>query len=137
MYFFETLVRVHRASEGAPYTGLKPAGEVEPPLEAAGAALESGSVDELARRVADHASAAIRERFNRAMEAKKHAGGSVEAGGNTSRHTSNTCIMSKAFTTPSNRAATRTERRPCATRRDAAPCATWRRRGHVAFCWGS
>ena len=25
-YFFETLVRVHRAGEGAPYTGLKPAG---------------------------------------------------------------------------------------------------------------
>ncbi len=28
--FFETLVRVHRAGEGAPYTGLKPAGSVEP-----------------------------------------------------------------------------------------------------------
>ena len=26
MYFFETLVRVHRAGEGASYTGLKPAG---------------------------------------------------------------------------------------------------------------
>jgi hypothetical protein len=26
MYFFETLVRVHRAGEGAPYTGLKPGG---------------------------------------------------------------------------------------------------------------
>jgi hypothetical protein len=24
MYFFETLVRIHRAGEGAPYTGLKP-----------------------------------------------------------------------------------------------------------------
>jgi hypothetical protein len=30
LYFFETLVRVHRAGEGAPYTGLKPAGTVEP-----------------------------------------------------------------------------------------------------------
>src|SRR5687768_9733513 len=26
MYFFETLVRLHRAGEGAGYTGLKPAG---------------------------------------------------------------------------------------------------------------
>ncbi|TAL26947.1 MAG: hypothetical protein EPN97_18445 [Alphaproteobacteria bacterium] len=26
MYFFETIVRIHRAGEGAPYTGLKPAG---------------------------------------------------------------------------------------------------------------
>ena len=24
MYFFETLVRIHRAGEGAPYTGLQP-----------------------------------------------------------------------------------------------------------------
>ena len=29
MYFFETLVRVHRTGEGAPYTGLKPAGRDE------------------------------------------------------------------------------------------------------------
>ena len=29
MYFFETLVRIHRAGEGAPYTGLKAAGAVE------------------------------------------------------------------------------------------------------------
>lgn len=29
-HFFETLVRVHRAGEGAAYTGLKPAGEIEP-----------------------------------------------------------------------------------------------------------
>ena len=26
-FFFETLVRVHRAGEGAPFTGLKPAGQ--------------------------------------------------------------------------------------------------------------
>lgn len=29
-HFFETLVRVHRAGEGAAYTGLKPAGEIDP-----------------------------------------------------------------------------------------------------------
>src|SRR5512135_1543516 len=34
-YFFETLVRVHRAGEGAPYTGLKPTGETEPAIAAA------------------------------------------------------------------------------------------------------
>jgi hypothetical protein len=32
MYFFETLVRLHRAGEGAPYTGLK-ASSVEPSME--------------------------------------------------------------------------------------------------------
>lgn len=32
LYFFETVVRIHRAGEGAPYTGLKPAGLDEGPV---------------------------------------------------------------------------------------------------------
>ena len=36
MYCFETLVRVHREGEGAPYTGLKPAGlDLGPAIPAA------------------------------------------------------------------------------------------------------
>ena len=47
-FFFETLVRVHRQGEGAPYTGLQPAGaEVEPGIAASDRALETGSVDTL------------------------------------------------------------------------------------------
>jgi hypothetical protein len=49
-HFFETLVRVHRAGEGAPYTGLKPAGMIEAPILKADQALEKGSVDELAQK---------------------------------------------------------------------------------------
>ena len=29
-FFFETLVRIHRAGEGEPYTGLKPASAIDP-----------------------------------------------------------------------------------------------------------
>jgi len=48
-YFFETLVRVHRAGEGAPYTGIKPAGRVLSLAVVAGdKALETGSVEPLA-----------------------------------------------------------------------------------------
>jgi hypothetical protein len=47
MYFFETLVRIHRAGEGAPYTGLKPGAEVDPAVALADRALESGSADKL------------------------------------------------------------------------------------------
>jgi hypothetical protein len=43
-HFFETLVRIHRAGEGAPFTGLKPAGAKLPPaIVAADAAIAKGS----------------------------------------------------------------------------------------------
>src|ERR1044071_4600301 len=46
MYFFETLVRVHRAGEGAPFTGLKPAGrDLGPAIPAADEAVRVGSVE--------------------------------------------------------------------------------------------
>jgi hypothetical protein len=80
MYFFETLVRIHRAGEGAPYTGLKPAGTVEPSVAAADKALESGSADSLVKMVNDAAAQGIRERFAHALETKKHADESVESG---------------------------------------------------------
>jgi hypothetical protein len=80
MYFLETLVRLHRAGEGEPYTGLKPAGVVEPAVMEADKALESGSVEKLVKLVTEAAAKGIRERFNKAKEAKKHADHSVEAG---------------------------------------------------------
>lgn len=79
MYFFETLVRVHRAGEGAPYTGLK-AEEVEPPVAAADKALETGSVEVLVKMVTRKVADGIRDRFQDTLEKKKHAGESVRAG---------------------------------------------------------
>jgi hypothetical protein len=78
-FFFETLVRIHRAGEGAPFTGLK---SVEPgeAVEAADKALETGSVDSLAKEVSESAGKGIRDRFQRALEKMKHADESVEAG---------------------------------------------------------
>jgi len=52
MYFFETLVRVHRAGEGEPYTGLKPADtEVEPGIEMADQTVDKGSAEELMKQL--------------------------------------------------------------------------------------
>jgi hypothetical protein len=79
-YFLETLVRIHRAGEGAPYTGLKPAGAQEPSVVAADRALEKGSVDGLIAMITRQASEGIRSRFARTLERKIHAGESVEAG---------------------------------------------------------
>lgn len=80
MYFFETLVRIHRAGEGAPYTGLKPAGDIEPSVEAADRALESGSADHLVHLVTHDVEEGIKIRFEHVNEAKKHADENVEAG---------------------------------------------------------
>jgi len=81
MYFFETLVRIHRAGEGAPYTGLKPAGtDPGPAVRAADLSLETGNVDALAKRIGAHAEAGVRERFARAIDTKRHADHDTDAG---------------------------------------------------------
>ncbi len=80
MYFFETLVRLHRAGERAPYTGLKAAGAVDPAMAAADRALETGTVDGLVKNITNAMSSGIRERFARAIEKKQHADESIDAG---------------------------------------------------------
>lgn len=48
--FFETVVRIHRAGEGAAYTGLKPAGQdVGPVIPLAERAIATGSPEPVAR----------------------------------------------------------------------------------------
>jgi hypothetical protein len=80
-YFFETVVRIHRASEGAAFTGLKPADTpVSPAIERTDAALASGSVDELATDIADAVEQSIRTQYAATMEARADRDESVEAG---------------------------------------------------------
>lgn len=80
MYFFETLVRIHRAGEGAPYTGLKPGEAVDPAVALADKALETGSMDKLVDVLTKAMTNGIRERFKHASETQKHADDSVAAG---------------------------------------------------------
>ena len=79
-YFFETLVRLHREGEGAPYTGLKPAGTVEPVVAASDKALEGGSVEELTKEITQLVAEGIRHRFAETMEKQQHANENVTAG---------------------------------------------------------
>jgi hypothetical protein len=53
-YFFETLVRLHRITEGAPYTGLKPAGSASVAAKAADKALSDGKVEALAQKLGEN-----------------------------------------------------------------------------------
>lgn len=80
-YFFETVVRVHRAGEGAPYTGLKPAGrDLGPAIPAADKALEDGNVDAVVKLVTAKVEAGIRERFREARARKEFKHEDVKAG---------------------------------------------------------
>ncbi len=80
-HFFETLVRIHRASEGVTFDGvIKPAGGIEPSVAAADAALVDGNIDALIAEITDKIEHGIRERYAAARAARATADASVTNG---------------------------------------------------------
>jgi hypothetical protein len=79
-HFFETVVRLHRAGEGMPFTGLKDSTELEPGIEAAENALASNTADGLINEITNDVADDIRKRFSSVTNAKKNADKSSEAG---------------------------------------------------------
>lgn len=81
LYFFETVVRVHRAGEGVPYTGLKPAGtEIEPGIAEADRAIESNSVDHLVESLSHAVQENVRHRFDELTAHRNYAVKDLTAG---------------------------------------------------------
>jgi Family of unknown function (DUF6448) len=79
--FFETVMRLHRAGEHAPYTGLKPAGlDVGPVIPLVEKAVESGDVEEVYRLLATdlHSELTHLRRYVRQLTADKDT--SIAAG---------------------------------------------------------
>ena len=80
-FFFETLVRVHRAGEGAPFTGLKPAGlNLGPAIPAADKALDEGSVESVGKLLTTAMQERLRHHFHQVVSAKAFNPGDVAAG---------------------------------------------------------
>ena len=72
-FFFETAVRIHRAGEGAPYTGVQPAGlDVGPVIPLAERAINEGSPQRLIEFFIEEVQAEIASRFEYMLEAKGH-----------------------------------------------------------------
>ncbi len=70
-YFMETAVRLHRAGEKAPYTGLKPAGlDFGPAIPAAERALATGTADQLLSLIGHEVTHGVTHRFEEAMARK-------------------------------------------------------------------
>ncbi len=78
-FFLETLVRLHRAGEGAPFTGITDTAP-DPIVALADGALASGSADDMIGKINRHLARSIEERFQRVSEAREHKDDSVAAG---------------------------------------------------------
>ena len=81
MYFFEKLVRIHRAGEGEPYTGLKPAGrDLGPAIPGADDALESRKLEPLLKLLTQEIQSGIRHKFEDVLAKKDYQADNVQAG---------------------------------------------------------
>jgi hypothetical protein len=80
-FFFETVVRVHRAGEGAPFTGLKPAGrDLGPAIPTADKALEKRTLDPLVTLLTDTMRDGLRQHFHEVVSASTYDVADVAAG---------------------------------------------------------
>lgn len=80
-YFFETLVRIHRSSEGVPYTGVKPAGTpIDEKILAADRSIVSGDLSPLKNFVGEDRMPELIERFEKTLALKNFDVNNVQAG---------------------------------------------------------
>lgn len=77
--FFETVVRVHRAGEGAPYTGLKPAGlSFGPVIPLAETAVETGTAEPVSDFLSDELNRQLGRRLDEVNRLAAGKGRSVQ-----------------------------------------------------------
>ena len=80
LWFFETVVRLHRAGEGAPYAGLKPAGlNAGPVIPKAEKALETGDCGKVSSMLSAAVKEEVERRFGDAMSKKSYDADDVGA----------------------------------------------------------
>lgn len=80
-YFFDTLVRIHRAGEGMPFTGVKPKGTpIEETVKAADQSIALGNLTPLKNLVPEGNKPELEKRFAQAMSLKNFDANDVEAG---------------------------------------------------------
>jgi hypothetical protein len=80
-WFLETLVRLHRAGEGEPYTGLRPAGTpLSPAVAAADKAVATGSLEPVVALLTEAMRHGLEERFDRVRASRAFAPSDIAAG---------------------------------------------------------
>jgi hypothetical protein len=80
-FLFETLVRIHRAGEGAPFTGLKPAGrDLGPAIPAADKAIKTGKAKQVLELLNNAIHSGLHQRFVEVQNLKDFDTSDVNAG---------------------------------------------------------
>lgn len=79
-HFFETLVRLHRETEGAPYTGLKPAGTTKQIVQLSDQALDEKKIDDLLVKLNNHINKVLKEKYEKVADLDKVKNESSEKG---------------------------------------------------------
>lgn len=79
-HFFETLVRLHRETEDAPFTGLKPAGQIPKIVQMSDDAVETGDIESLLKSLNYHINSVVREKYHLMAELRKEKDVSPEKG---------------------------------------------------------
>lgn len=70
-HFFETLVRLHRQTEGEPYTGLKPAGTTKQIIQMTDEAIKTGNIDDFLGKLDKHINKVVLEKYQKVAELNK------------------------------------------------------------------
>ena len=79
-HFLETLVRLHRETEGAPYTGLKPAGTTKQIIVMSDKAIENNDIHGLLTKLNNHIGNIIKEKYHKVETLSKVKNNSDEEG---------------------------------------------------------
>lgn len=79
-HFFETFIRLHREMEGAPFTGLKPAGTTAHITVMSDKALETGDFKNLLKALNNHINLQLQEKYDKTKALYKVKDNSVEEG---------------------------------------------------------
>lgn len=79
-HFFETLIRLHRETEGAPYTGLKPAGSTKQIIQMTDHALEEEKIEEFIAELDNHLNTVVQEKYQKVAELHKVKDNSITEG---------------------------------------------------------
>lgn len=78
--FLETLVRLHRETEGEPFTGLKPVGSMTTLIAMADNSIAKNNVEDVIKTVTNHLEQVLRERYATVAKLSKTKDNSVEQG---------------------------------------------------------